>query len=267
MENFPVRGYYHPEDAFATIAEWEAVANQFLELEKQGYDTRGGVIDNNHLLVKLINRWFGYQLYVETQRYDALTQKIVLDFIEDFVNHRVWDLRKEFERTFYNDANDSSYLEQIKLAFFYSRGALEPYVLLDETFTDAVYGTTDDVVTTLHWTSEQGLINLRDSINNGGLYAISTFTKQYKSFFRPESNILVKLKGKLIAAFKSDVKSIVTDRGNRAANVFRFGFPGEESNLCTSTSLCSDSDKSTYLWNEIIVKPIEIISNKKIVKY
>jgi hypothetical protein len=267
MEKFPVRGYYHPEDAFATIAEWEAVANQFLELEKQGYDTRGGVIDNNHLLVKLINRWFGYQLYVETQRFDALTQKIVLDFIEDFVNHRVWTLRKEFERTFYNDATDSSYLEQVKIAFFYSRGALEPFVLLDETFTDAVYGTTDAIVTSLHWTSDQGLINLQDSIANGGLYAISTFTKQYRSFFRPESNVLVKLKGKLIAAFKSDVKSIVTDRGNRAANVFRFGFPGEESNLCLSTTLCSDSDKSTYLWNEIIVKPIEIISEKKVVKY
>ena len=128
---FQVRGYYHPESAFATISEWEEVAKQFLELEKQGFDTRGGVIDDNHELVKLINQWFSYQLYIETQRYDLLTQKNVLDFIEDFVNHRVWQLRNEFGTYFYNDATDSSYLDNVKVAFFYSRGDMEPFVLLD----------------------------------------------------------------------------------------------------------------------------------------
>ena len=102
--SFPVHNYYHPEDAFATITEWESTAKQFLELEKEGFDTRGGVIDDNHELVKLINRWFKFQLYIETQRYDLLTQKNVLDFIEDFVNHRVWQLRNEFRNYFYNDA-------------------------------------------------------------------------------------------------------------------------------------------------------------------
>ena len=125
---FKVHNYFHPENAFATIAEWEDVAKQFLELEKQGIDTRGGVIDDNHNLVQLINKWFSYQLYIETQRFDLLTQKNVLDFIEDFVNHRVWQLRNEFETYFKNDINS------VKIAFFYSRGDMEPFVLLDSQF-------------------------------------------------------------------------------------------------------------------------------------
>lgn len=259
--SFPVRGYYHPEAAFATISEWERIANQFLTLEKKGFDTRGGIIDNNIELIQLVNRWFGYQLYVETQHFSSLTQKMVLDFIEDFVNHRVWQLKNEFNEYFKGDINN------IKIAFFYSRGSLEPYTLLDSEFTEDVYGTTNQIVTTLHWASEQGVKNLQDSIENGGAYAISTFTKQYKKFFRPESNYLVKLQGKLVAAFKSDIKSIVTDRGNKAVNMYRLGFPGGEDNLCLNKDLCMDSDHSTYLWNEIIVKPVKILEVKKIVKY
>ena len=262
MNVYPVRGYFHPEASFATISEWEQIANEFLELQKQGFDTRGGVIDDNHNLVQLINKWFSYQLYVETQRFDGLTQKEVLDFIEDFVNHRVWQLRDEF-----SEALGDNLIDSVKVAFFYSRGALEPFVLLDQEFTQSVYGTTDAIVTVLHWTSQQGVLNLRDSMENGGIYAISTFTKQYRKFFRPESNILVKLRGKLVAAFKSDVKSIVTDRGNKAANMFRLGHPDETSNLCTSTDTCNDENKSTYLWNEIIVKPVEILEVKKVITY
>ena len=262
MNTFPVRGYFHPEAAFATISEWEQVANEFLELEREGFDTRGGVIDDNHNLVQLINKWFSYQLYVETQRFDGLTQKEVLDFIEDFVNHRVWQLRDEFSESLGEDLIDT-----VKVAFFYSRGALEPFVLLDSEFTQSVYGTTDAIVTVLHWASPQGVLNLQDSMENGGIYAISTFTKQYRKFFRPESNMLVKLRGRLVAAFKSDVKSIVTDRGNKAANMFRLGHPDETSNLCTSTDTCNDENRSTYLWNEIIVKPVEILEVKKVIKY
>jgi len=261
--SFPVRGYYHPEDCFATISEWEDVAKQFLELEKQGFDTRGGVIDDNHQLVQLINRWFKFQLYVETQRYDLLTQKNVLDFIEDFVNHRVWQLRDEF-----NEMVGEDQIDKIKVAYFYSRGDIEPYMLLDTEFTQDLYGTASHTVTTLHWASEQGVKNLEDSVENGGVYAISTFTKQYKKFFRPESNYLVKLKGKLVAAFRSDVKSVVTDKGNKAANMYRLGHPeGEDTNICTDINLCSDSDHSTYLWDEVIVKPIEIISIKQTINY
>ena len=255
---YPVRGYYKPEALFHTISEWEAIANEFLNLEKQGYDTRGGVIDNNPILVGLIKKYFGYQLFVETEQYDDLTKKNVLDFIEDFVNHRAWGLKNEFSKYIVNINDD-------RIAFFYSRGALEPYILLDEKFTQETYGSTDIEVTTLHWASEQGLKNIEDGIHQGFQYSISTFTTQAKEFFRPESNILVKIKGKLVAAFQSDAKTLVTDRGNRAANLFRFSYPDNENNLCRNWEKCKE-DK-TYLWNEIVVKPISILDYKKVEKY
>ncbi len=49
--------------------------------------------------------------------------------------------------------------------------------------------------------------------------------------------------------------------------MFRLGFPGNSSNLCKSIDTCRDEDKSTYLWNEIIVKPVEILEIKKVIKY
>lgn len=255
---FPVRGYYKPEASFYTIKEWEGIANEFLNLEKQGYDTRGGVIDNNATLVGLINKYFGYQLYVETEQYDDFTKKNVLDFIEDFVNHRVWGLRDEFKRYIVNIDND-------KFAFFYSRSAIEPYILLSEQFTKDTYGITDIVVETMHWTSSQGLKNIEDGISEGFQFAVSTFTTQAREFFRPESNVLVKLKGKLVAAFQSDAKTLVTDKGNRAANLFRFSYPDNENNLCRNWEKCKE-DK-TYLWNEIVIKPISIVDYKIVKKY
>lgn len=260
--SFEVRGYYHPTTAFHTISEWESIAKEFLELDKQGYDTRGGKIDNNPKLISLVNQYFAFQLYVETQRYDQLTQNNVLNFIEDFTNHRVWTMKDEF-----NSVLPNRLIDTVKVAFFYSRGDLEPFMLMDDSFTSKLYGTTDHIVTTLHWTSVQGLHNLIDSIESHHEYAISTFTKQYKEFFRPESNVLTKLKGKLVCAFKSDAKTIVTDSGYRAANMFRLGYPGKSDNICSSIDTCTDTDHSTYLWNEIVVVPLEIISYKKVVKY
>ena len=253
-----VRGYFHPYKSFATIAEWEAVAKEFIALEKQGFDTRGGMIDNNPELISLVHKWFGFQLYVETQRFEQLTQKMVLDFIEDFVNHRVWGLADEF-KDYIVDINDD------KFAFFYSRGAIEPYILLDKRFTTDTYGSNDVEVISLHWTDEVGLKNLQDSIDNKSQFSISTFTTQAKSFFRPESNILVKIKGNLVAAFQSDVKSLVVDNGDRAANLFRFSYPDNENNLCRDWEKCKEN--KTALWNEIIMKPVEILDYKKIEKY
>lgn len=253
-----VRGYYHPYTSFATIAEWESIAREFLALQKQGFDTRGGMIDNNPQLIGLVNKWFGFQLYVETQRFPQLTQKMVLDFIEDFINHRVWGLADEFAEYIVNIEND-------KFSFFYSRGAIEPYILLDKRFTQETYGSEDVKVTTLHWTSKEGLKNLQDSIENKGQYSISTFTTQAKDFFRPESNILVKLSGNLVAAFQSDVKSLVIDNGDRAANLFRFSYPDNENNLCRNWEKCKEN--KTALWNEIIMKPTQIIDYKQMRKY
>ena len=253
-----VRGYFKPESSFHTIKEWEAISNEFLELEKQGYDTRGGSIDNNPKLIDLINKYFGYQLYIETEQFPTLTRKKVLDFIEDFTNHRVWSIRDEFKDFLVNIDND-------KIAFFNSRENTEPYVLLDEQFTQDLYGDTKIELVTFHWTSKEGLINLVDSIKNGYKFEISTFTTQAREFFRPESNILVKLKGELVAAFKSDAKSFATDRGHKAANMYRLGYPEGESNLCRNPNDCTQN--KTHLWNEIIIKPTKVIEYKEIKKY
>jgi len=254
-EIFPVRGYYRPESSFHTIDEWEAISKEFLALQSQGYDVRGGQISDNDQLIELVNKYFGYQLYSETELFPQLTKKMVLDFIEDFVNHRVWSLKDEFEKYIVNFDND-------KIAFFYSRGALEPYVLLDEQFTEDTYGSNDIQVVSYHYTTEEGYKNIVDSISQGIHIPLSTFTTQFKEFFRPESNILLKLKGDLVAAFQSDVKSITTDKGHKAANLFRFSFPDNENNLCRNWIECQQN--KTYLWNEIIMKPTEILDGKRI---
>ena len=262
--NYPVRGYIKPEAAFLTIPEWKAVAKQFIALQKKGIDTRGGVIDDDPTLVGLINKYFAYQLYVETERYSLLTKKNVLDFIEDFVNHKVWGLEKEY-KSYFTDDSGASYINTLRFAYFYSRGDMEPFVLLDEVFTKNAYGTTTKQVTALHWTSIQGMKNIVDSIQTKYHYAISTFTKQWKKFFRTESNVLVKLQGDLVAAFKSDVKSVATDRGNRAANLYRMAYPGGSNNLVKDMS--ETNEDGTYLWNEIIMKPKKVIDYKIVNKY
>lgn len=264
MRIFPVSGYYHPESSFKTLKEWKKIARLFLQLQQKGKDTRGGMIDDDPILANLVNENFGYQLYVETERYDLLTKKNVLDFIEDFVNHRVWGLEDEFNQYFIDSAG-RSYVNELRFAYFYSRGDMEPYVLLDSNFSKNTYGSTTKNVTVLHWTTKQGLKNIIDAIKTKHQFAISGFTKQWKKFFRPESNILVKLQGDLVAAFKSDVKSIATDHGNRAANLYRLSYPGGESNLVKSLS--ETNQDGTYLWNEIILKPKKVLDYKRVFRY
>ena len=254
---YEVRGYQKPESSFHSIAEWKDICYEFLALQKKGFDTRGGQIDNNPHLISLVNKYFGYQLYTETELYDNFTKKHVLDFIEDFVNHRIWGIEDEFKDYIINFDND-------KIAFFFSRGAIEPYILLDKRFTLDTYGSTNIDITTYHWTSPQGLKNIQDSIESGYTFAISTFTVQEKEFFRPESNVLVKLEGKLVAAFQSDVKSFATDKGNRAANLFRFSYPDNENNLCRNWDKCKEN--KTSLWNEIIMKPKKVLAYKQVKK-
>ena len=59
--------------------------------------------------------------------------------------------------------------------------------------------------------------------------------------------------------------SIVTDKGNKAANMERLAYPGELDNLCTSLQDCEG--EATYLWNEIIMKPTKILGHKTIKTY
>ena len=254
---FAVRGYFKPESSFKTISEWEQVANEFLELQSQGFDTRGGEIAFSPKLTELINENFSYQYYIEPMQFSKLSQKMVLDFIEDFVNYRVWEMRHDFE-------GHLPGVDQCRFAYFYSRGNIEPYVLLDEDFTERVYGSTDIETISYHWTSLQGFKNIVETMKRGQQIPLSTFTVQSKKFFRAESNYLIKIKGNLIAAFQSDTKSFSTDMGNKAANMLRFTIPGHRDNLCKDWTQC-DKDQ-TNLWNEIIVRPVSILDYKKVDK-
>jgi hypothetical protein len=253
-----LQGHIHPESSFATISQWEDIASQFLALQAKGKDTRGGVIQDDPALAYLVNRWFGFQLNIETKRYaPAVDTKNVLDFIEDFVNHKVWGLRREFKTYLPN-------IDNVKIAYFYSRQDIEPFVLMDDEFVNSLYGSTTHKVTTMRFTTMNDLQMLNKAIEQGVSFDISTFTKNWRPFFKKTSNVVAKLEGDLVAAFKSDAKTIVTDRGNKAASMERLAYPGGD-NLCHDFKDCEG--EKTYLWNEIIVKPTKILGYKLLNQY
>ncbi len=191
-------------------------------------------------------------MHVETERYDLLTRKNVLDFIEDFVNHRFWGIEREFEDYFPD-------IRKLRFAYFYSRGDLEPYVLLDEEYTTQLYGSLNNVKELNHYTSPSGLVRLQEAISTGQTFDISTFTVANRPFFRKESTLLLTISGNVKAGFRSDIKSVATDTGRRACNMYRLAYPGRDiSNICYELETCS-GDVKTSLWNEYIAEPIEIL--------
>lgn len=256
LKDVKVRGYLKPTSSFFTLSQWEDATLKFLDLQKSGLDTRGGLSLNSDL-ISLVSEYFGYQFHDEVSRWDLLTQKNVLDFIEDFVNHRFWGIEKEFGHYFPD-------ISRLKFAYFYSRGDMEPYVLLDDEYTLQLYGSTYNPKELLHFTSQSGLERLKESIKTGNLFDISTFTVAERPFFRPESNLVVKLIGNVRAGFRSDIKSMATDSGRRACNLYRLEYPGRDlNNICYELDSC-DGSVRTSLWNEYIATPIKILSVKKL---
>ena len=250
-----VRGYIKPVSSFFTLAQWEDVVLKLLKLQEDGIDTRGGLSLNKEL-ISIVENYFGYQLHEEVERWDLLTQKNVLDFIEDFVNHRFWGLEKEFSSYFPD-------ISRLKFAYFYSRGDMEPYVLLDDEYTMQLYGSTYNPKELLHFTSPDGLKRLRDSISSGSTFDISSFTVAERPFFRPESTLVVKLIGNVRAGFRSDIKSMAVDTGQRACNLYRLEYPGRDvNNICYELESC-DGSVRTSLWNEYIATPVKIVSINK----
>lgn len=249
---YKVRGYIKPIEAFHTLTEWKAFATQALAMQKMGSSLRGGTIDDPEL-ARLVRQFYSFQLDVEVERYELLTIKNVLDHIEDFVNHRVW----AFERLFGSYFND---MASLRFAFFYSRGDMEPYVLLDENYTFDLYGDVQVVKPLKHYTSEAGLANIRQAIDRGTAFDISSFTIAERPFFRAESNIIMVFNGLVKAAFRSDIKSFGVSNGLRAANMYRLEYPGDdETNICPDLEAGCDDGTRTSLWNEIIARPLEIL--------
>lgn len=246
-----VRGYIKPETSFFTLNEWRLCVEMLLDLQKEGVDVRDGRHPDPRLNL-ILQKYFGYQLDVEVDRFDLLTEKNVLNFIEDFVNHRFWGFEKEFGHYFPN-------VEKLRFAYFYSRGDIEPYVLLDDEYTKQLYGSTNNPKVVMHYTTVKGLQSVGQAIEDGNDFDISTFTVAKRPFFRPEAKIILKLKGNVRAGFRSDIKSFAVDNGRRACNLYRLEYPGdEENNICYELDTC-DGDVETSLWNEYIATPIEIL--------
>ena len=248
IEGFKVRGYLKPAASFHSLTDLHIMANYILNLQSAGYDAR----DKNSGL--LLNVLYEYMPHVEddTERYKSrfdITN--VYNFLEDFANHRIWSFEDQFGH-YFPDIN------QLKFSYFYSRGDMEPYVLLDDNYTKQFYGRTDNLKTVKHFTTRDGLKNIQNSIAAGNAFDISCFTSIQKDYFDKKSNILVTLKGNVRAGFRSDVKSFAVDNGRRACNLFRLGYPGEDTNICKDLSGC-DGDNSTSIWNEYIATPVEIL--------
>ena len=256
-EAYKVLGYIKPTTSFYTLDDWEVLVNSLLDIQAEGYDTRGGKVGESENLLKLINQYFWFQLHTETERYDLLTRKNVLDFIEDFINHRFWGIKREFGGYFPD-------ISKLRFSYFYSRGDIEPYVLLDEEYTQQLYGSTSNIRELHHYTSPSGLIRLQEAMDTGETFDISTFTASSRPFFRSASNLLVTLTGNVKAGFRSDIKSVATDSGRRGANMHRLEYPGDDlNNICYELETCT-GDLRTSLWNEYIAEPIEILSVENI---
>ncbi len=248
-----VHGYVKPESAFYTIAEWEEMANRILALQKEGHSIRSGEIEGPDELIELINSFYGFQLYTEVDRYELLTYKNVLDHIEDFVNHRVWGLRKEFGE-YFPDIN------RLRLAYFYSRGDLEPYLLIDEEFTEQIYGSTNNPKKLLHYTTQSGVERIQRAIDKGKPFDISSYTVAERPFFRKDSNLIMEFEGNVRAGFRSDVKSYSVDNNRKCVNLYRLGYPGEDiDNLCIDLENDCSGELKTSLWNEFIATPMRIV--------
>ena len=181
-----VHVYIKPESSFHTLSEWLEFVNKILEFQKQvTYVSHcHGKLVGPEELTSLIEEFYGFQLRVDVDRYDLLTTKNVLDHIEDFANHRYWALESEFEQYFQN-------MDDLKFAYFYSRGDLEPYVLIDDAFTEQIYGSTNNPKTLYHYTHQEGVERIQRAIDSGNPFDISAYTVAQRDFFRAKSNLIM----------------------------------------------------------------------------
>jgi|TARA_R110000824_G_scaffold76703_2_gene194309 hypothetical protein len=249
-----IHGYVKPESAFHTLQEWGDFVSRVLKFQKEGhYISYGhGELVGPTELVQLIEDFYGFQLHVDVDRYELLTSKNILDHIEDFSNHRYWSLEKQFG-DFFED------ISHLRFAYFYSRGDLEPYVLIDDAFTEQVYGSTYNPKTLYHYTHQEGIERIQRAIDQGNIFDISAFTVAERSFFREKSNLILELEGNVRAGFRSDVKSYSVSNGRKCVNLHRLGYPGKKDNLCVDLENDCNGELKTSLWNEFIVTPMKIL--------
>jgi hypothetical protein len=257
--SYKVLGYIKPVNVFKTLDEWKEIATSILAFQQKGYDTRDGEFRCVNTLKcstkefaifqNIVMQNFGY-LTQDVDRFDRVVSRNLFNFIEDFVNYRIWAMEREFGSYFLD-------INRLRFAFFYTRDDIEPYVLLDDEFTIQTYGSTNNPKQLFHYTTEKGFKNITESLFRGEPFDISCFTIMDRPFFRQESNLLITLVGNVRAGFRSDVKSFVVSNGRRACNMYRLEYPGSKSNLCYELETC-DGKNLTSLWNEYIATPMTI---------
>tara|TARA_Y100000816_G_scaffold273950_1_gene240757 strand:+ start:401 stop:1207 length:807 start_codon:yes stop_codon:yes gene_type:complete len=248
-ENVQVRGYVKPVKAFKTLKEWEHIARILLMYQRSGISVRNKTIPGP--IYDIIQQHFGYLLYDEVSNFESFNTENVLIFIEDFINHRVWSIKRQYAAYFKD-------IDTLRFAYFYSRGDIEPYVLMNSEFTHQIYGSVKNLKVVSHFTNQEGMNRIQYSIEKQEPIDISAFTYMMDSYFDEKANIKLKLIGNVKAAFKSDIKSVVVDNGMRACNMLRLDYPGDETNICYDLNEC-DQPNQTSLWNEYIVTPIKIL--------
>ena len=253
-----VHGYIKPESAFHTLSQWQEFVDKILTFQRQGVyvsHAHGNLVGPKEL-TDMIEDFYGFQLNVDVTRYDLLTTKNILDHIEDFANHRYWSLENEFQQYFEN-------IDELRFAYFYSRGDLEPYVLVDDAFTEQIYGSLDNPKVLYHYTHQEGVERIQRAIESGDPFDISAYTVAKRDFFRAKSNLIMEFEGNVRAGFRSDVKSYSVSNGRKCVNLHRMGYPGDKDNLCTDLETDCNGELKTSLWNEFIVTPINIIEVSK----
>jgi len=249
-----IHGYIKPENAFHTLKEWRVFVERILAFQKDGvYISHGhGELVGPPELTDLINDFYSFQLNVDVDRYDLLTTKNILDHIEDFSNHRYWSLENEFKQYFED-------MSELRFAYFYSRGDLEPYVLIDDAFSEQIYGSTNNPQVLYHYTHKEGVERIQRAIDSGDPFDISAYTVAQRDFFRSKSNLIMEFEGNVRAGFRSDVKSYSVSNGRKCVNLHRMGYPGDDNNLCTDLENDCNGELKTSLWNEFVATPLRII--------
>jgi len=249
-ETYKVRGYIKPIESFHSLMQLQEFAQQVLNLQKSGIDIR----DQSQMpqVTQLINQWMPH-LFIDAERYvHKFDMRNVMIFIEDFANHRVWSFKDQFGQYFPD-------IDSLKFSYFYTRGDIEPYVLLDEYWTSQFYGSNNNIKKVKHYTNQSGLENIQLAIASGKTFDISCFTSTQKEFFDKNADLLITLNGNVRAGFRSDVKSFAVANGRRACNLFRLGYPGNQTNICEELESCDEANE-TSIWNEYIVTPVEILA-------
>jgi len=250
-----VHGYVKPASAFYTLEEWEVFVNKILQFQKGGHyvSYSHGELTGPQEMLNLIRKYYEFQLDVDVPRYKLFTNKNVLDHIEDFANHRFWAFEKQYG-SFFND------IKKLRFAFFYSRGDMEPYVLIDDEFTEQVYGSTNNPKVLYHYTTDDGVERIQNAIDSGNPFDISSYTVAKRPFFRKGSNKILKFEGNVRAGFRSDVKSYAVDNNRKCVNLYRLGYPGKDKdNLCTDLDNDCNGELRTSLWNEFIATPVKVL--------